>query len=716
MLRTARGLSVLAVAATALLADSAAAQVEEITVTSRRRAERLQDVPDAISAFSAQQIEDRGIEGVRDFARQVPNLDFRTPQQQGTAFITIRGVGMERFQDPSVAFLIDGVQLTSSYQLAQELFDIERIEVLKGPQGALYGRNAIGGAVNIVTRQPDDTLHGQGSVEWGEGNLRKMTLSAQGPIAPGKAWFSVGGTWSKFDGLIDNVYLNKKVDYDDRKTGRAKLLFEPVEGLRIDVRASSEFAKPGAAYYVPLVDGHANDTSSPVVSNVRGSNTRRLHDYSLKVDWTGRYGTLTSTTSYLSTDDKFYEDLDYSPLPNPIPAQYNHPDAQLAFPFGPGGALITVPVEAFQRVTVHSWSQELRFTSPSEQRLRYQFGGFLSTIRQYTQTDAFFFLFGPTGPLELDLNSNNRQDAVWALFGQANYDLMPGLELTVAARYDHQDKKQTNILENIPREVRFSNFQPKASLSYKWTPEVMTYVTVAKGFRGGGFNNSDFAGRVYKSETLMNYEVGAKTTLFDRRLTLNPSAFFVTYDNRQEYVLDLTSGSQVLFNVPKTELYGFELEASARPVQGLQIDLGIGYLHSRITDLGSSFRFPGVVVGNKVPYVPDFTANLGVQYTMPVGPVSLTGRVDVSHKSGLYWALDNRDKQDAVELVDLRLIAEFQNGLQLVAYGRNVFDKRYADEVVIGEFSGLFTAQGKPFDARVLARPRQLGVMARMKF
>jgi iron complex outermembrane recepter protein len=692
--------------------------VEEITVTSRKRSERLQDVPDTISAFSATQIEDRGIASIADFARFVPNVDFRTPQQPGTAFITIRGIGMERFQDPSVAILIDGVQLTSSYQLAQGMFDLERIEVLKGPQGALYGRNAIGGAINITTKQPGDRIQGQAAIGWAEGNDRILQASLSGPLVEQKVKFALAGTWEKSDGLLENEFRQHKVDFDTRSTFRGKLLLTPFDDLSIDLRAGTEFGRPGSAYYIPMTPGQANNTSLPIVTSTLGTSRRILRDFSVKADWTNRLGTLTSITSYLTTNDFLFEDLDYLPAPYPTPAAFNRPAAMLALPFGPGGQLIPVAADAGQRVFVRSWSEELRFSSPSAQRLRYQVGGFVSTIKQATTTTGYFYLFGPTNPLTADLSSNVKQDFVYALFGQANYDLTPELELTLAARYDRQDKKQTGVIESIQRDARFQSFQPKASLAYKLNPDAMVYATVAKGFRGGGFNNSDLITRIYGAETVINYELGAKTTLLDRHLTFNPSVFYQQFDNRQTYTFDIASASQVLFSIPRSNLWGAELQGSWVPANGWQVDFGLGYLDSEITEYNPKVKTLGIVKnGNRLALIPRWTGNLGLQYatTLPTG-INLIARADFSHKSGLVWGLDNVDEQNAVNLVDLRLIAEFQNGVSLTLYGRNLFDEKYSEEIFLGKFAGLNNAIGGVYDARYPSRPRQLGVQVKWKF
>ena len=212
--------------------------LEEIVVTSRKREERLQDVPDSISAFTSSAIENANIKSVADVTSLVPNLSIVQTQQPGVDFLVIRGIGQARNQDPPVAVVIDGVQMTNAYALTQELIDIERIEVLKGPQGALYGRNAIGGAINIVTKKPGNELEGKIVGGVGNGGHWEAKGVLSGPIIKDKLFLRVAGSYEDFNGLINNVYLNHKVDFMTNRAFRGRLLFLPTDKLTLDFRAS----------------------------------------------------------------------------------------------------------------------------------------------------------------------------------------------------------------------------------------------------------------------------------------------------------------------------------------------------------------------------------------------------------------------------------------------------------------------------------------------
>src|SRR6186713_2181575 len=212
--------------------------LEEVVVTARKRDESLHDVPVAVNAFSAAEIESAGIVRPQDFIALTPNMTMVQTQNQGTSFITVRGISQARNSEPSVAVLIDGVLLANPSQFNQELFDIEHIEVLKGPQGALYGRNAIGGAIIIRTQDPGDELAGKVTLGYESGPGYKVRANVGGPLNSSKTLkFMASGSWFDTDGYIDNNYLHEEADPFRDVSGRVKLLWEPGDSFKSDLRA-----------------------------------------------------------------------------------------------------------------------------------------------------------------------------------------------------------------------------------------------------------------------------------------------------------------------------------------------------------------------------------------------------------------------------------------------------------------------------------------------
>ncbi len=675
------------------------ASFEEIVVTSRRRAERLQDIPDAVTAFTGDTIENAGISTVADVTNLMPNLSIVETQQPGVEFLVIRGIGQARNQEPPIAMVVDGVQMSSSYQLTQELFDVERIEVLKGPQGALYGRNAIGGAINIVTRKPTNEFEGKIVGGYGNGDFVELKGVVSGPIIEDKLFFRLAGTYEDFDGLIRNVTLNRKVDWREQKTVRAELMARPTENLSIDLRASLQWLDAGAAYFTWA--DNANDFTTPVMSDIEGVANRDLQEYSIKIDYQFPGVTLTSVTAFAKTESFLDEDLEYTPMPI---------------------------IRATQGLDFKSWSQELRLTSSSDSAFRWMVGAYYLDVSRDLATDVFVdfgnyigFLtnralnvnppwegLNPVGnyaPLSSTLAADD--DKSWSGFGQINYDITDRLELTLALRYDMNEKRQAGI------EGRdFDLWQPKASLAYKVTDDAMIYATAARGFRSGGFNPSPTFGRVFGAEKTTNIELGFKSAWAENRLMLNGAAFYTKYDDRQEYVLIAEEATQALINIPKSRILGFELEAAARPVEGLELQAAFGYIDSSIRRFdGALYHLPVVdYKGNQLPFVYGWNYVLSAQYSLPVvADFNLVTRVDYSGKGDMYWHIDNLDKQKPVHLVNARIALE-NDHYQLMFYAENLFKEKYVHEFVAMEWSGTFN------DVKYPGTPRRYGIRGTVRF
>src|ERR1700744_174510 len=261
--------------------------LEELMVTARPRNENFQDVPMSVDVFTAQEIQAAGIESPRDFIAMVPNMTLVETQNIGNSFITIRGISQARNSEPSVAVLVDGVLETNPYEFTQGLYDIKQIEVLKGPQGALYGRDAIGGAIIITTAEPSDHFEGSARVGVGNGTSEKAQLALSGPIdTAGTLRFRASLNFYDTDGYLQNVYLGRKADPDRDYSGRMRLVWKPDDAFSADLRFMYDLVETTAYYFViprsneanPFSDfttpGDANDTTSPIQNNNLGTDNR----------------------------------------------------------------------------------------------------------------------------------------------------------------------------------------------------------------------------------------------------------------------------------------------------------------------------------------------------------------------------------------------------------------------------------------------------------
>src|SRR5580698_8223623 len=291
-------------------------KLEEVIVTARKRSESFQDVPIAVDAFTAQQIQAAGIENPRDFIAMVPNMTLVETQNVGNAFITVRGISQARNSEPSVAVLVDGVLESNPYEFNQELVDVQHIEVLKGPQGALYGRDAIGGAIIINTAEPSDHFEGSARAGVGNGVSEKAQIAVSGPIdSAGTLRYRASINYYNTDGYLQNEYLDRKADPYRDYSGRLRLVWKPADEFSADLRFMYDKTDTTAYYFViprsneanPFSDfstpGNANDTTSPIQNNNLGTDVRDIFDVALKLDYNLAYGTITSITDFNHTQE-----------------------------------------------------------------------------------------------------------------------------------------------------------------------------------------------------------------------------------------------------------------------------------------------------------------------------------------------------------------------------------------------------------------------------
>jgi iron complex outermembrane receptor protein len=680
-----------------------ATTLQEITVTSRQRSERLQDVPISVTAFGPAEIREAGISRPADFIALTPNVSFNQSQNVGTSFITIRGITQVRNEESPVAVVIDGVPQVNTNQFNQELFDVEQIEVLKGPQGALYGNNSIGGAINITTTPPPSDPGGYLQVGGGNGDLRKVQGSYGGPLAKdGHLRYQVAGFWSDFGGLVENHYLHERVDNLRSSGVRARLIDDVNDWITADLRVSSSHDDGGALNYVyqPLygVDD-ASNARLPITANNHGVDTRETNQVALKLDFRFAPGTLTSTTSWDRLREYYAGDeYPYSPSTSldPQPGYEGLDGVQTQFLY------------------VHALSQELRFTSRSDERLRWIAGVYGQAVDRYISSGIEDDLGqgmvtlhrspkpgDPRGATTSFLADNN-QNRTYAAFGQLAYDLTPTLEAAVAMRYDDARRRQFNLSTPAydanagqERSARFKAWQPKATLTWKPDPRYTAYLSYGKGFNSGGFNQSGVSAAaagagligvsdLYQPEYAKTWEAGLKTHPLDW-LEVNGDVFYTNLRNQHYFVFVGDVGAQVIVPIDEEILRGYELDAKAALTRNLSVYGGYGYTQSNIRKYG----LDPADVGNEAPYVPRYTGNVGFQYRHVLSN-ALDGilRVDFRRVAPQYWDPEDSTARQALNLLDARFILDAHDGAwSLTFWGRNLKNQKYLSEYTLGGFA-----------------------------
>ncbi len=667
--------------------------LEEVVVTAQKREESLQQVPLQVAAFTAQNIVDAKIGTTQDFANMVSNVSLDDSDTYNNTFVVVRGVTQINNADAPVAIVVDGVAQNNQKQFKMNLFDVERIEVLKGPQGALYGRNAIGGAINIVTRQPGDEVAGFVNASYGNERAIDVSAGVSGPVIKDTLLYRLSGSYKKDDGRIDNVFLNTSNDFIDHDYAvRGRLQWHATEALAFDLRASHRDFEAGSQYDTPVFSGNPNVFDNPE-SNIRGATTGDATELTLKFDANLDFATLTGITGYTELTEVNRGDLDFR---NPVNS--------------PGGFLgLGIQVGQGQDLKVEMLSQELRLVSPEDNAFRWIAGTYaIQTDRSlrtrgFIDADSSFDQINNPVLILIDRAEDNDNKA-YAFFAQLDYDIGDQLTVSAALRYDKDEREQLDLNTGAVRTAEYDDVQPKLTLTYDIDDDKLAYATYSTGFRSGGINAPGLP--VFGDETLDNFEVGFKTVWLNRRLIVNGAAYLSQVDGFQFFFVRVADAAQIINNIEEVDIFGVELEVQALLAPGLELSASVGTTDSDIEKISA---LPGNE-GNHAPKTTRVSSNIALQYRAPVGG-GLEGiiRADYEYRGRKYWQVDNADSQDPLSLLNLRAGVETDTwGVFL--WGKNLTDEDYFTDFNPTEFSGL------DVDIGYLGQPRTYGIEGRLKF
>ena len=794
---------------------AAAGTLDEIVVTSRRREENLQEVPDSIVALNADLINRANINMVRDVTARIPNVSIEESLSPTSTFIGVRGIVSTRNGEPAVAVVVDGVQIGSATEVSRAFHDVERIEVLKGPQGALYGRNAIGGAILVTTKQATDEISGRVRAGVGNSDFYEFDGAVAGPISDNWS-FRLSGNFRDFGGTITNEYIKELArgaatssagdfgdddlaytDFETNKDLRARLTWQPNDIASVSLDVSHSDLETGAYWYAPIVRLNDSTVSFPIGNDVNSVAFRTITNAWLKVDVDMDFATLTSLSSYTETDERYgvpYEgrgsnqmgDVDFynTTFVNRVLPTLSASDQALL-----GSALQGVGSHNFY--AVENFQQEFRLVSPSDQRLRWVGGLFLLTTERADTiradlvvppspplesrqanglpgvTDAF--LGGTTSGLIFE-TSNTQDNTAWAVFLNLDFDLTDNLTLTAAIRYDEDERDITRLdgptintggngigssvfgaectigvagcqARGTVESDSWNAWQPKVSLAWQATDDALLYGTFARGFRSGGFNaaGATLADR-YREEIVDSFELGTKTAWLDGRLRLNAAAFFMDYQDAQVFEFDGQIFVQSLYNIPESEIYGFEANVDWVVFDSLTLSAGLGLLESEITQFDTNIRdnleaalrgaitndvpltpdteaaFNDNFAGRKLPKFPHQSWNVSAFFDRDVqlfGGSRFLAQLDYRGFSQRYWWIDNTDEQPTEHVIDGSLALELQDNWLVRLWCKNCIDRDYEFSYEPAEMV-LFSGPSK--DITYAARGRTFGLQLQYTF
>lgn len=805
-----------ALAAAPAPAQTAPGTLPEVVVTARQRAERIEEVPATVQAFTVDDIKSAGIERPADFIALTPNVSQVQAAEVGDLQVVIRGINTGRDAETNFALVVDGVLQTNPNALNQELAGVTQIEVLKGPQGALYGRNALAGAIIMSTRKPGD----EGVFEVGAGigsdSTYKGNLYMGGPLG-GSVKGSLSAYTRKTDGQFENSFLgcDDCVDYLEETGAIGRLVFDAGDSGEIDVKAKVSSLDSGAINFnaslalaeaaaflgAPPFQEDANAHEFIYLNNVKPVNEQENLNLSIKGEWELASGnTLTAIAAYNDQENFFLTDgtsaafflysltgsclasndarLADTPLPPPF---FYAPSGGFVSSFLPPYSPTTCDGYQYQQRDQSDASVEVRIASPADQRVRWLAGLYYADIDRRvvvsqgsdSGTNEFlarpFVATGGPNPTDL-LYDDDFTSTVYAGFGQLAFDVTDALEIALAGRYDREEREVDNNvprvapqtpgffgtntfvnpayvvdagLTEIPSRSReFSQFQPKLSLNWQATDNWSLFASYGYGFRSGGFNSQGSAATAeafysglclgptqagapffpvctgdnrsltgisddYDKEVSKAFEAGFKAQLLDNSLSLNAAVYKTDVEDMQYF--NFFAGPfgllRVVTNLDEVDIQGFEVDFRWLLTDHLTLLGGYGYTDAEI----DRYDDRPYTAGNKVPYVPEYTGNLGLEFRVPVGGLELVTRLDGSFVGetwfhpvqdelvpnlftgfGFGQGEFSRQHRDPYSTLNAR-IGLVGERWSVTAWGRNVTDEDYLQEIIPApEFGGSF--------------------------
>ncbi|PLW82874.1 hypothetical protein CWI75_05340 [Kineobactrum sediminis] len=727
--------------------------LEVITVTAQRRQEDIQDVPISVTAITGELILESGVNDMTDLSFLVPNFQINPGGQVVAPRVGIRGVNSVSNQgiEPSVGIFVDGAYVPRPGAIMNNLFDVQQVEVLRGPQGTLFGRNTPIGAINILTNRPEDVFGGSLTAELANFGSGGVEGHLTGPLAENLSG-RVGFSYRKQGAYLENTFDNEdELEREDFGI-RGRLLWDITDTIEADLvmdhqrlehsGASQEFLTGTVPQVfkdrVLALYGEEIDDSDTFDRKINHS-----HSDAGTVDQTGvtltfNVGLGEHTLTSISAYREFEEETGVEEIMR-MPIDFLPREGELSF---------------------ENMSQEFRIASPTGQTFEYIAGLFLydeefGNITSFNLGDDYCNIFlGSIGqeenvarcnanPLQAQVENFSQELTSTAVFGQATYNATEALSFTGGLRWTRDEKEGVyeRVINNIAIQRVASPPEPiqaletsgeavdwLASARYFINDDMMLFATASTGFKSGGFNsNANSQDRVFDEETSETYEVGVKSTLFNGLVTANGTLFRTDVNDFQERSFDGMSFE--VRNAGAVRLQGVEVDVRASPIEQLDIILGVSYLDSEFTDFRGA---PGLIAGpvqdltgERRTESPEWTSSLAVTWTDDIPGTQLEWFVRGEHQfvdEQLFQVNnDPRSRQGAYNITNFRVGLNNPNSnWKVTAFVRNAFDEGYCtriqNQVLAGLFGGVDRAENTTVMRCIVGRPRTYGIEAGLTF
>ena len=680
----------------------------------RKRLESIQSMPESVVAVTSQEIEMTGIDDIGSFLTQIPGISYGESQDPGTVIISVRGIPQIRYGASPIATVVDGVYLASADLTSQSLFDIDQIEVIKGAQGLFYGKNAIGGAVIITTKQPKNEFEGKAKLGYGNGNSYKFETNFSGSLVDNKTYYRLGVNYANTDGFIKNTTLNQNVDFRSDLGLRGMLKF-----------------KLGSKSLLSFTGQH-NDTKSGAITFINSNENVDFKDFdpnsfggSPTADFLGE-GSLKSTILAASFETSFSSFK--------LMSHTSFSDVNL---FYDGDYLSFAPIDVYgptpaatQAMTRDSRTinEELRLVSSNaDAKLKWNLGLFYQNINSDWDTSAFYNQdptdVNYTNTVEDKITADDNKLNSIGLFGFLEYDISQKFNISAGLRNEWETLENTENVSGVNSKRSYTAFQPKLSAAYKFLKDKMLYASYSKGFRSGGYNPLVIAAsginKEIDPEFTNTFEIGTKTSFWNNRFILNLAYFDTVFENQQVYRFgsDGTRSFLGTINFEESKSSGFEIDTKLRVSKHLDILGGASFINTEITK-----AFEASAIGNKIPFAPQSSYYIGIFTNFKTGENSkITANINIENKGKKYWFADDygTDQENVFQnpftLVNTKMIYEVKD-FSIGVWGRNIFNTKYNQEWwPFGVFDGDPTG-GPIGDIRTPSQPVSYGIDLTYKF
>ncbi len=699
-----------AASATEIILVSSSTQLDDVVVTAQKKEEALRNVPISITSLSARQVQEYRLWNTKDLTAISPNLYSANPGDNRNV-TSIRGVTSTSY-DPAVATYVDGVNQFSLDTYMAQLFDIQRIEVLRGPQGTLYGRNAMGGVINIITREPGRQPDGFAEVSFGGFGQQRYSAGIRAPLIKDKLFVGIAGVYEHADGFYTNQYNQSKFDRKNSLVGNYYLKYLAGSRWTINLNVKHNANRNHGAFPLAPTVSDAFQNPYTVNQNAITEMVDNVFNSSLSLAYHGQSFNFTSQTAY-QNNYRYYID--------PIDAD-----------FSPIDGITLIDNYGKDWNYNRAITQELRFTSAPSWTSRWKWTSGLYFFNQYNpvkQTTRFgqdaMYVGAPDTNFSI-INTTKARSFGGAWYGQTTYSPIDGLDLIAGLRYDYEHKTQSvrgqyqhdpdpnpmfDTRPDTSASTSFHAVSPKFGASYSFRRAATLFGTYSRGYRVGGFTpiSSDPSQPPlypYKPEFSDNIEAGVKTSFLDDQLKLNFTMFYVSITDVQVPTLILPDAFTVTRNTGKLSNKGAELEILATLTKGLLVQYNGGFTDSHYKSLTvPQDNGTKDLSGNHQIFTPVATSMLAIQYAwkpLPTKDWALIARGEWMYLGTQYFNLANTITQPAYDLLNCRAGVKI-NHVDVMFWGRNLTNKKYVDYAY-------------DFGSAHLGNPRNYGVTVRASF